>query len=44
MRLDEALKLVARAKVVHPDFVQQIDSHWSTRSMQTNKLLSGAIW
>jgi hypothetical protein len=37
-------RLVARAKVVRPEFVQQIDSHWSARSMQTNTLLSGAIW
>lgn len=44
IRRDANLRLVARAKVVRPEFVQQIDSHWSARSMETNTLLSGAIW
>lgn len=44
VRRDDNDKLVGRAKVVRPEFVQQIDSHWSGRSMQTNTLLSGANW
>lgn len=44
VRRDDDARLVARAKVVRPDFVQQIDAHWSGRSMQTNALLSGATW
>jgi hypothetical protein len=44
VRRDDNERLVARAKVVRPEFVQQIDSHWSGRSMQTNTLLSGATW
>jgi ATP-dependent RNA circularization protein (DNA/RNA ligase family) len=44
VRRDDERRLVGRAKVVRPEFVQQIDAHWSGRSMQTNALLSGAIW
>ena len=44
VRREDRDRLIARAKVVRPEFVQQIDSHWSARSMQTNTLLSGAIW
>lgn len=44
VRRDESDRLVGRAKVVRPEFVQQIDAHWSARSMETNALLSGAIW
>ena len=44
VRRDDNDRLVGRAKVVRPEFVQQIDSHWSGRFMQTNTLLSGATW
>jgi ATP-dependent RNA circularization protein (DNA/RNA ligase family) len=44
VRRDDDHRLVARAKVVRPEFVQQIDTHWSGRRMQTNTLLSGAKW
>jgi ATP-dependent RNA circularization protein (DNA/RNA ligase family) len=30
--------LVARAKIVNPEFVQQIEEHWSRRSLETNAL------
>jgi RNA ligase len=33
-------RLIARAKLVRADFVQQIDEHWSRRRMQTNRLHS----
>ena len=44
VRRDADDRLVKRAKVVRPEFVQQTDRHWSGRSMQTNTLLSGAAW
>lgn len=44
VRRDDDERLVGRAKVVRPEFVQQIDVHWSGRTMETNALLSGAIW
>lgn len=44
VRRDDDTRLLARAKVVRPEFVQQIESHWSGRSMQTNRLISGATW
>lgn len=44
VRRDDDTHLVARAKVVRPEFVQQIDSHWSGHSIQTNQLLSGVKW
>lgn len=44
VRRDDELRLLGRAKVVRPEFVQQIDTHWSGRSMETNALLSGAKW
>lgn len=44
VRRDDDARLVARAKVVRPEFVQQIEEHWSRRAMKTNGLLSGAVW
>jgi len=35
-------RLLARAKLVRPDFVQQIDEHWSRRPLQRNRLASQA--
>jgi ATP-dependent RNA circularization protein (DNA/RNA ligase family) len=44
VRRDVDGTLVGRAKVVRPEFTQQIEVHWSARSMQTNTLVSGASW
>lgn len=44
VRRDDGGRLIGRAKLVRPEFVQQIDSHWSGRAMQTNALASGAVW
>jgi ATP-dependent RNA circularization protein (DNA/RNA ligase family) len=44
VRRDDDQRLVGRAKVVRPEFVQQIEAHWTGRRMQTNTLLSGATW
>lgn len=44
VRRDDDARLIGRAKLVRPEFVQQIDSHWSGRTMQTNTLSSGAVW
>lgn len=44
VRKDDGERLVGRAKLVRPEFVQQIDTHWSARSLETNALLSGDIW
>jgi ATP-dependent RNA circularization protein (DNA/RNA ligase family) len=44
VRRDDDTHLVGRAKVVRPEFVQQIEEHWSSRSIETNQLSSGAIW
>lgn len=44
LRRDDATRLVGRAKVVRPEFVQQIGEHWTSRAMETNRLRSGAIW
>ena len=44
VRRDDDERLLGRAKVVRPEFVQQIDTHWSSRSMETNQLASGEKW
>jgi ATP-dependent RNA circularization protein (DNA/RNA ligase family) len=44
VRRDHQDRLVGRAKVVRPQFVQQIGAHWAGRSMETNTLQSGATW
>ncbi len=31
-------RLISRAKLVRPEFVQKIDEHWSSRSIQPNRL------
>jgi hypothetical protein len=38
VRHDEGPYLVARAKLVRPEFVQNIDEHWSRRPLQKNEL------
>ncbi len=38
VRRDAKGHLVARAKLVRPEFVQAIDEHWSRRSLRTNAL------
>lgn len=44
IRRDDAKHLVARAKVVRPEFTQGIEAHWSGRSLETNRLSSGATY
>ena len=41
VRGERAGRLVARAKLVRPEFVQAIDEHWSKRSVETN-IVAGA--
>lgn len=38
VRRDSEETLVARAKLVRPEFVQAIDEHWSRRALETNAL------
>ncbi len=38
LRLEQDGWLVARAKLVSPEFVQQIGEHWSFRAIQPNRL------
>lgn len=42
LRQEDEDWLIARAKLVHPDFVQNIGKHWRSRSLRWNAL-SGAI-
>lgn len=42
IRREEGDHLLARAKLVRPEFVQQIDAHWSKRALRTNRLASPA--
>jgi hypothetical protein len=41
-RRDEGDFLLARAKLVRPEFVQAIDTHWSSRPLERNALAPGA--
>ncbi|MGH8479841.1 MAG: RNA ligase family protein [Gammaproteobacteria bacterium] len=41
VRRDEGDWLVARAKLVRPEFTQSIDEHWTKRSLETNALARG---
>lgn len=38
IRRESSERLLARAKLVRPDFLQQIEEHWSRRPMQPNHL------
>lgn len=38
IRRDEGERLVGRAKLVRPEFVQKIDAHWSRRQLRLNQL------
>jgi hypothetical protein len=38
IRRESSNCLLARAKLVRPDFLQQIEEHWSRRPMQANRL------
>lgn len=38
VRRESADQLIARAKLVRPEFVQQIDEHWSRRKLVSNRL------
>jgi RNA ligase len=46
LRRDDGDRLLARAKLVRPEFVQSIEEHWSRRTPQTNLLASGesSLW
>lgn len=41
LRYDDDDWLLARAKLVHPDFVQSIGEHWRSRSLRWNALDTG---
>ena len=41
IRRDVGDRLVARAKLVRPEFVQAIDEHWSKRALEPNSLAAG---
>jgi hypothetical protein len=43
-RREDDGRLLGRAKMVRPEFVQEIDSHRSGRPLQTNISISGATW
>lgn len=36
-------RLVSRAKLVRPEFVQQIGEHWTSRTIQPNSLKAGSV-
>jgi hypothetical protein len=40
VRIDQSERLVARAKIVRPEFMQAIDEHWSRKELQTNTLVA----
>ncbi len=40
IRREQAGRLVARAKLVRPEFVQAIAEHWSKRPLEVNRLVS----
>ena len=42
IRRETSERLIARAKLVRPEFVQAIGDHWSRRQLQTNRLAPGA--
>jgi hypothetical protein len=44
VRYDTADRLVMRAKLVRPEFVQAIGAHWSRRQLRTNSLADGTAW
>jgi ATP-dependent RNA circularization protein (DNA/RNA ligase family) len=44
IRRDGGDRLVARAKLVRPEFTQSIDGHWSRRALQANQLVGGSAW
>lgn len=44
VRWEEGERLVARAKLVRPEFAQAIDEHWSRRALEINLLAGGVAW
>lgn len=40
IRQDGPERCECRAKLVHPDFVQQIEVHWRSRALEWNALAS----
>lgn len=38
LRLDKGVWLVRRAKLVHPEFIQSLEQHWSCSSIKPNRL------
>lgn len=43
VRREDERRLIGRAKIVRPEFVQHIDAHWSGRTLQVNRLRDG-VW
>jgi hypothetical protein len=41
VRKEQGGRLIARAKLVRPEFVQAIDAHWSKRAIEPNALAGG---
>ena len=41
VRVEDEHWLQRRAKLVRPDFTQQIDDHWRNRTLQWNQLVPG---
>ncbi len=44
IRQDEGDHLVARAKLIRPEFAQSIETHWSKRRLERNRLAEGVAW
>lgn len=44
LRYEDKDWLIARAKLVHPDFTQSIGEHWRLRSLRWNALVSDGIY
>ena len=43
LRLDDEKWLLKRAKMVRPEFRQQIDEHWSKRPLERNSLITDNV-
>jgi hypothetical protein len=44
VRRETAARLEQRAKLVRPEFVQAIETHWSKRRLEPNQLAVGPEW
>lgn len=43
VRKQDAQQLIARAKLVRPDFIQAIDQHWRRRGVQWNRCMASPV-